>query len=88
MNHVTLTPKPRPAFDAWLRLHDKDYAWAARNLDRSREFIRLICLPFCDDKRRRPSSRLVEDIVRLTAGGVRPEDWHPPVSEILKERAA
>jgi len=85
---ASLTPHPRPAFDGWLRLHRKDYAWAAQQLGRSREYVRLICLPFGDPARRKPGGDLVEKIIRLTAGAVRADDWHPPVSEILNGRAA
>ncbi len=88
MTDSTPLPQPRPAFDGWLRLHRKDYAWAACRLKRSREYIRLICLPFGDPARRHPGGALVEEIVRLTHGAVRPDDWHPPVSEILSGKAA
>jgi len=83
-----LTPHPRPTFDGWLRLHRKDYAWAAHHLGVSREYVRLLCLPFSDPMRKRPGGRLVEKVIRLTAGAVRGDDWHPPVAEILSGRAA
>lgn len=88
MTDTLLHPQPRPAFDGWLRLHRKDYAWAAEQTGRSREYIRLICLPFGDPARRKPGGVLVEDIIKLTAGAVRADDWHRPVAEILSERAA
>lgn len=88
MTDTLPSPQPRPAFDGWLRLHRKDYAWAAARLNRSREYIRLICLPFDDPARRRPGGGLVEDIIRLTGGAIRADDWHPPVSEILSGVAA
>lgn len=81
-------PRPAPAFEAWLNERRLDYAWAAERLGRSREFIRLICLPFDDSKRRDPSGKLVRDIIRLTGGAIRAEDWHPPVAQILRGRAA
>lgn len=81
------TPQPRPAFDGWLRLHRKDYAWAAEQLSVSREYARRICLPFSDPARARPGGKLVEKVIRLTGGAVRGDDWHPPVSEMLRDRA-
>lgn len=81
-------PHPRPAFDAWLRLHRKDYAWAAERTGRSREFIRRCCLPFSDPLRAKPGGDLVERIIRVTGGAVRADDWHPPVAEILRGEAA
>lgn len=83
-----LTAHPRPAFHAWLILHDKDFRWAGERLGVSHEHVRLICEPFAATKRRDPSQRLVRDIIRLTNGAVRAEDWHPPVAEILSGRAA
>lgn len=80
-------PRPSPAFEAWLKERRLDYAWAAERLNRSREYIRLICLPFDEPKRRDPSLRLVRDVIRLTGGAVRAEDWHPPVQQILREVA-
>jgi len=85
---ASLTPHPRPAFDGWLRLHRKDYAWAAQKLGVSREYVRRLCLPFSDPTRAPPGGKLVERVIRLTGGAVRGDDWHPPVSEILNGRAA
>jgi hypothetical protein len=81
-------PRPSPAFQDWLNTRRLDYAWAAEKLGRSREYIRLICLPFDDPLRRDPSGRLVRDIIKLTEGAVRPDDWHPPVQQILRGEAA
>lgn len=81
-------PRPSPAFDAWLRARRLDFAWAAGQLGCSREYVRLICLPFDDASRRDPSGRMVRAIIRLTGGAVRAEDWHPPVADILRGVAA
>lgn len=81
-------PQPRPAFDGWLRLHRQDYGWAADQLEVSREYVRRLCLPFEDKARAEPSGRMVRKIVRLTAGAVRPDDWHPPVADIIRGVAA
>jgi hypothetical protein len=81
-------PQPRPGFDGWLRLHRRDYTWAAEKLGCSREYVRRMCLPFADAARAEPSGPMVRQVLRLTAGAVRPEDWHPPVSDILSGRAA
>lgn len=87
MTDTLPTPQPRPAFDGWLRLHRKDYAWAASLLGVSREYVRRLCLPFNDPSRALPGGKLVEKIIRLTGGAVRGDDWHPPVAEILSGRA-
>lgn len=81
-------PRPSPAFEAWLKARRLDYAWAAEQLGISREYARLICLPFDEANRRDPSGRLVRAIIRLTGGAVRAEDWHPPVADILRGEAA
>lgn len=88
MTDTLHSPQPRPAFDGWLRLHRKDYAWAAEQTGRSREYIRLICLPFADPARRRPGGDLVEKIIKVTGGAVRADDWHRPVADILSGVAA
>lgn len=88
MTDETLIPHPRPAFDAWLTLHRRDYAWAAERLGCTREYVRLICLPFDDEKRRDPRAGIVRKVVRLTAGAVRPDDWHPPLADMLSGRMA
>jgi hypothetical protein len=41
-----------------------------------------------DPKPRDPSAPLVRDVVRLTAGAVRPDDWHPPVMQIIQQGRA
>ena len=83
MTDEDLTPHPRPAFDGWLNLHRKDYAWAAPLLKRSREYVRRICLPFDDPDRLDPSGRVIRNIIRLTKGAVRGDDWHPPVAQLV-----
>lgn len=83
MNQNALNTHPRPAFDGWLRLRRKDYAWAAEQLGRTREYIRQICLPFDDPKRKDPGGALVREIIVLTDGAIRADDWHPPVAVIL-----
>ena len=81
-------PRPRPAFDGWLRLVSRDYAWAGQKLKRSREYIRRLCLPFDDPNRAKPGGGLVEEIARLTSGAVTGDDWHLPAAELIRDRAA
>jgi len=81
-------PRPSPAFETWLRDRRLDYAWAAERLGVSREYVRLLCLPFDEPGRRDASARLVRRVIRLTGGAVRADDWHPPVAEILRGEAA
>lgn len=83
MTDATLTPHPRPAFDGWLRLHKRTYAWAGSFLKRTPQYVERICLPFNDPRRLDPSGRVVRNIIRLTSGAVRADDWHPPVSQIV-----
>jgi hypothetical protein len=61
-------------------LFDRDisYEAAGRSLQRSREWVRSICLPFCDPRRRIPD---VEDMRRIrdwTGGEVIAPDFYPP----------
>ncbi|WP_312782036.1 hypothetical protein [Brevundimonas sp.] len=44
--------------------------------------------PFADPKRKRPGRDLLTRIVRQTGGFVRPEDFSPPVADILRGMAA
>lgn len=81
-------PRPSPAFEAWLKARRLSYTWAAEQLGCSPEYVRLLCLPFDEPKRRDASARVVRATIRLTGGAVRAEDWHPPVAEILRGEAA
>ncbi|MNL82132.1 hypothetical protein D3C87_2094420 [compost metagenome] len=44
--------------------------------------------PFDDPSRKRPGPDLITRVVRVTEGGVRPEDFSPPVADILRGMAA
>lgn len=44
--------------------------------------------PFVDPLRKRPGQQLLTRIVRVTRGEVRPEDFSPPVADILRGMVA
>jgi hypothetical protein len=46
--------------------------------DRTPEWVRLICLPFDDPKRRVPSPDDVERVWSWSQGEIGPADWYPP----------
>lgn len=87
---VTTIPvvRPRPALDRWLRDHDLDDAAAAELFGCTRQMVHAMRRPFDDEERKRPGSKLLTRIVRATGGGVRPEDFSPPVADIMRGLAA
>lgn len=80
--------RPRPAFDAWLRDRDMDDAAAGRLFGCSRQMIGFMRAPFDDPLWKPPGPKLMHRIVKMTRGGVRPEDFHPPVDLIVRGVAA
>lgn len=46
--------------------------------DRTPEWVRLICLPFDDPKRRVPSPDDVQRLWEWSDGEISPSDWYPP----------
>jgi hypothetical protein len=46
--------------------------------DRTPEWVRLICLPFGDPKRRVPSPEDVQRFWEWSQGAISPADWYPP----------
>lgn len=73
-------PCPRPRLALLLFQSNVDYQQAAEALESSRETIRLICLPFADDRRRVPNRRLMARIVAWTAGETKPADFYEPAA--------
>lgn len=80
--------RPRPAVDRWCRDHDLDDAAAALLFGCSKQMVNRMRRPFDDPDRKRPGQALLTRIVRATGGGVRPEDFSPPVEQILRGMAA
>lgn len=80
--------QPRPALDRWLRDRSLTHADFAKQLGVSKQTVNDLCRPFVDPDRKGPSRRLMTKIVRSTNGGVRPEDFYPPVEDILRGVAA
>lgn len=80
--------RPRPALDRWCRDHDLDDAAAAALFECSKQMVNRMRRPFDDPDRKRPGQALLTRIVRATGGAVRPEDFSPPVEQILRGMAA
>lgn len=80
--------RPRPALDRYCRDHDLDDAAFGRLVGCSKEFVNAMRRHFDDPKRKRPGKDLLTQIVRVTNGHVRPEDFSPPVSAILAGMSA
>lgn len=78
-------PKKHPKFATLLFARGVDYREAAEALGSSRETIRLICLPFDDDRRRVPNARLMARIRAWTGDEIRPADFYE--SELLETAA-
>lgn len=80
--------RPRPAFDRYLRDRSIDNVEAARLFGCSRGMIGFMRAPFDDPLWKPPGPKLMHRIIKLTRGGVRPEDFHPPAEMIVRGRAA
>lgn len=80
--------RPRPALDRWMRDRDLDDAAGAKLFGCTKQMVNRMRRPFDDPSRKRPGPDLITRIVRATSGGVRPEDFSPPVADILRGMAA
>lgn len=80
MSLPTPPPAPlrRPKLAQFLFERDLSFAAAGEQLGRTREWVRLICLPFDDPRRRVPDLDDMERIVAWTGGEVTPADFYPP----------
>lgn len=70
-------PLNRPKLARFLWERDLDFRAAADHLGRSREWVRLVCLPFDDRRRRIPDREDMERIHDWTKGEVTPADFYP-----------
>lgn len=75
-------PANRPAFWRYYRERDLSVDEVARTFGRSREWLRLITLPFDDPARRVPDKDDVEAIRRWSRGEIPPESWYPPAADV------
>lgn len=71
-------PQPRPKLAWFIFERGLELKVVASALGCSYEQVRLICLPFSDDRRRVPGAGLMERIVAWTDGVVQPIDFYPP----------
>lgn len=80
--------RPRPALDRWMRDRDLDDAAGAKLFGCTKQMVNAMRRPFDDPRRKRPGPDLITRVVRVTKGSVRPEDFSPPVADILRGMAA
>ncbi len=80
MNDTHRPPQPlsRPKFAQFLWSRDLDFVQAGRALGRTKEWVRRICLPFDDPRRRIPSSEDMRLIFDWSQGEISPADFYPP----------
>lgn len=80
--------RPRPALDRWLRERDMTDAAAAQLFGCTKQMVNGMRRPFDDPRRKRPGPDLLTRIIRASRGQLRPEDFSPPVEDILRGMAA
>lgn len=80
MLHSVPLPSPleRPKLATFLFERDISPGEASRALGRTREWLRLICLPFNDPRRRIPDEADLAKIHAWTKGEITPADFYPP----------
>lgn len=71
-----------------MRDRDMDDAACAKLFGCTKQMVNAMRRPFDDPLRKRPGPDLLTRIVRATRGDVRPEDFSPPVADILRGLAA
>ncbi len=74
-------PQTRPLFARFLWERNIQYRPAAKAIGKSHEYVRLICLPFEDNRRITPDPATAERIRAWTQGAVPPESFNAPVVE-------
>lgn len=79
MKPVAVAPAPlsRPKLATYLFERDITFRAAGEALGQSQEWVRLVCLPFDDPRRRVPHKDVMERIVAWTQGAVVPADFYP-----------
>lgn len=71
------SPLIRPRLAKFLWERDISFREAGKALDRTGEWVRLICLPFDDPRRRIPDLQDMERIFAWTGGEVTAGDFYP-----------
>lgn len=71
-------PECRPKLWAYYRERKLSAVAVGAVCGRTREWVRLITLPFSDPKRQMPSPEDIEILYDWSAGAIRPGDWYPP----------
>jgi len=71
------SPLVRPRLAQFLWERDISFREAGRALDRTGEWVRLICLPFDDPRRRIPDLQDMERVFNWTGGVVTAGDFYP-----------
>lgn len=76
----TVAPEPanRPKLWRYYRERGLTPAEVGVVFERSDEWVRLVCLPFDDPKRRIPAQADVERAFEWSRGEITPADWYPP----------
>jgi hypothetical protein len=71
-------PEDRPKLWRYYRERDLTLSQVGAVVDRTHEWVRLVCLPFSDPKRRVPSHVDVVKLFEWSGGEIGPADWYPP----------
>lgn len=71
-------PENRPKMWRFYRERNMTLTELARVFDRTKEWCRLITLPFDDPRRRIPSAEDIERAFDWSGGEITPADWYPP----------
>lgn len=85
---ATIPVVRRTPFDRWCFDTGLTDAQIGGELGCSAQMVSLMRRPFTDPARKRPGAKLLTRIVRKSDGKVRPEDFSPPVADILNGLAA
>lgn len=80
-------PANRPKFWRFCRERELTTRQIMEIFDRSDEWVRLVCLPFHDNKRRIPDQADIERIYMWSQGAIGPQDWYPPSLNAPAEQA-
>lgn len=87
MSALPTAPAPlnRPKIALFIWQRGLDYHGFGKAVGRTREWARLVCLPFDDPRRRIPDEADLARIYAWTKGEVSPADFYPPALQALRE---
>lgn len=79
MPKPSIAPKAlvRPSLAKFIWERGLDYRAAGEALGRTGEWVRLVCLPFDDPRRRVPETEDMRRIFEWSAGQIAPSDFYP-----------